>query len=67
MLEHSPAEEDREEERPIWEEIVELMKDVPDEEWKTVPVDGSGNLDHYLYEAPKYGSPWQEHWQPVRC
>ena len=41
------------EEKPIWEEIVELMQDVPDEEWAKPPVDGSENLDHYLYGAAK--------------
>jgi predicted nucleotidyltransferase len=40
---------DLEESRPIWDEIVELMQDVPDEEWARLPVDGSANLDHYLF------------------
>ena len=39
--------------KPIWEEIVELMKDVPQEELDNLPPDGSENLDHYLYGAPK--------------
>ncbi len=39
--------------KPIWEEIVELMQDVPEEEWASLPSDGSENLDHYLYGAPK--------------
>jgi hypothetical protein len=41
------------ESRPIWEEIVELMQDVPEEEWANLPADGSVNLDHYLYGAPR--------------
>jgi hypothetical protein len=45
--------EQSEEGKPIWEEIVELMQDVPDEEWAKLPTDGSENLDHYLYGAPK--------------
>ncbi len=27
--------------------------DMPDEVWKNIPRDGSENLDHYLYGAPK--------------
>jgi hypothetical protein len=42
-----------EEAKPIWEEIVELMQDVPQEEWANLPRDSSENLDHYLYGAPK--------------
>lgn len=39
--------------RPIWEEIREIVKDVPDEIWEQLPRDGSLNVDHYLYGAPK--------------
>lgn len=39
--------------RTIWQEIREIVKDVPDEEWEKLPRDGSANLDHYLYGAPK--------------
>jgi hypothetical protein len=39
--------------KPIWEEIVELMRDVPAEELAKLPPDASENLDHYLYGAPK--------------
>src|SRR6266849_2648583 len=42
-----------EEAKPIWEEIVELMQDVPEEELANLPADASENLDHYLYGAPK--------------
>ena len=37
----------------IWQEIREIVKDVPDEEWARLPRDGSANVDHYLYGAPK--------------
>ena len=37
----------------IWQDIREIVKDVPDEEWERLPRDGSANLDHYLYGAPK--------------
>lgn len=39
--------------RTIWQEIREIVQDVPDEEWEKLPRDGSGNLDHYLYGAQK--------------
>lgn len=37
----------------IWEEIREIVEDVPDEIWEQAPRDGSLNVDHYLYGAPK--------------
>jgi hypothetical protein len=52
-LRDMPAQHEAEEAKPIWEEIVELMHDVPKQEWANLPVDGSENLDHYLYRAPK--------------
>ncbi len=45
-LSESPA-------KSIWEEIREMVKDVPDEVWAQAPRDGSLNVDHYLYGAPK--------------
>lgn len=39
--------------RPIWQVIAEIGASVPEEEWAKVPKDGSINLDHYLYGAPK--------------
>jgi hypothetical protein len=38
---------------PIWETIVNLGRQVPEEEWERVPTDLSKNLDHYLYGSPK--------------
>ena len=38
---------------PIWERIAEITKEVPPEAWDEVPTDGSINIDHYLYGAPK--------------
>ena len=40
-------------ERPIWEVIVEIGAQIPDEVWATVPDDASINYRHYLYGAPK--------------
>ena len=37
----------------IWEKIQERAKNVPAEAWDEVPRDGSINVDHYLYGAPK--------------
>ena len=39
--------------RPIWEVIKEISDSVPEEAWNDVPTDGSINVDHYLYGAPK--------------
>jgi len=39
--------------KTIWQEIREIVQDVPNEEWERLPRDGSANLDHYLYGAPK--------------
>lgn len=39
--------------RPIWEVIVEIGSQIPDEEWAKVPDDASINYKHYLYGAPK--------------
>ncbi len=38
---------------PVWERILDNMKDVPDEEFATLPKDGAGEHDHYLYGHPK--------------
>lgn len=39
--------------KPIWEEIAELHKDFPEEAWANLPVDGSAQVDHYIYGSPK--------------
>ena len=39
--------------RTIWDEIIELGKQIPPEEAARHPVDGAENLDHYLYGWPK--------------
>lgn len=39
--------------KSIWQEIREIVQDVPNEEWERLPRDGAANLDHYLYGAPK--------------
>lgn len=42
--------------RPIWEEIVDNMKDVPDEVFDRLPHDGASQVDHYIYGLPKRDS-----------
>jgi hypothetical protein len=39
--------------RPIWEELAELARKVPKEEWDRLPSDLSDNIDHYVYGVPK--------------
>ena len=39
--------------RSIWEVVDEINAGLPTDTWENVPVDGSINLDHYLYGAPK--------------
>jgi ssDNA-specific exonuclease RecJ len=39
--------------RPIWEKIREIAKQVPEEEWDRLPIDGAEQHDHYLYGVPK--------------
>jgi hypothetical protein len=39
--------------RPIWEIVEEINAGLPADAWENVPTDGSINLDHYLYGAPK--------------
>lgn len=39
--------------KPIWEIIEEINGDLPADTWENIPTDGSINLDHYVYGAPK--------------
>lgn len=39
--------------RPIWEEILKLTKNLPNEEFERLPKDLARNVDHYLYGNPK--------------
>src|SRR5438128_2673970 len=39
--------------RPIWEVIADIMKDVPDEVFDRLPKDGASQVDHYIYGLPK--------------
>ena len=37
----------------IWEVVDKINACLPADTWENVPTDGSMNLDHYLYGAPK--------------
>ena len=47
---------DPRDERPIWEVIPEIMKDVPDEVFDRLPKDSASQADHYIYGLPKRSS-----------
>ncbi|HEX8633281.1 MAG TPA: hypothetical protein VF703_03920 [Pyrinomonadaceae bacterium] len=38
-------------ERSIWEAIDDIMRHVPEEVLRRLPVDGAEQHDHYLYES----------------
>jgi len=40
-------------ERPIWETITDMVKDIPDAVFDRLPKDGASQVDHYLYGLPK--------------
>lgn len=39
--------------RPIWEVIEEQLKDIPAEDFASLPKDGASQIDHYVYGSPK--------------
>jgi hypothetical protein len=39
--------------KPLWERLVEIGRQVPDEEWAKLPTDLSWNFEHYMYGATK--------------
>ena len=51
-LEETTSSEPRDE-RPVWEVITEIMKDVSDEVFDRLPKDGARQVDHYIYGLPK--------------
>jgi len=38
---------------PVWRVVDEINAGLPADTWENVPTDGSINLGHYLYGAPK--------------
>jgi hypothetical protein len=54
LTEHAPEQENHAgDQRPIWDLIVENMKDVPAEVMTAMPADGASEHDHYIYGWPK--------------
>lgn len=53
LAKQAPTGEEETDSRPIWEVIEEISRQAPPEAWDNVPTDGSINVDHYLYGAPK--------------
>ena len=53
---HPPINGSTEHARPIWEEIAEIMADVPEEVLAKLPPDGAEEHDHYIYGTPKRSS-----------
>jgi hypothetical protein len=47
------SEEAKQEQKPLWEEILELTADVPAAEWDKLPSDLAEQHDHYVYGTPK--------------
>jgi hypothetical protein len=39
--------------KSIWQVVEAVNAELPADTWDSVPTDGSLNLDHYLYGAPK--------------
>jgi Arc/MetJ-type ribon-helix-helix transcriptional regulator len=39
--------------KPIWEEILEMTADIPDEDFDKLPSDLAEQHDHYIYGTPK--------------
>ena len=40
-------------ERPIWETITDIMKDVPNEVFDRLPQDAASQVDHHIYGLRK--------------
>lgn len=55
ILADAPAQvaEQSREPRPIWEVMLDSIKDIPPEEFAKLPKDGASEHDHYLYGHPK--------------
>ena len=53
IVEDKLSASERTESRPIWEVITEISSRIPEEEWAKIPSEGTINVDHYLYGAPK--------------
>lgn len=43
--------------KPIWEVFAEIVRTIPEEELRKLPVDGATQHDHYIYGTPKREEP----------
>ncbi len=48
-----PREPTPQDDRPIWDVILDNANAVPPEAFDSLPTDGASQLDHYLYGHPK--------------
>ena len=48
-----PPEPSTQDDRPIWEVILDNTKNVPAKAFDALPADGASQVDHYLYGHPK--------------
>ena len=39
--------------RPVWQMVGELLKEIPVEDLERMPTDGAEQHDHYIYGTPK--------------
>ncbi len=39
--------------RPVWQMVEELLKDIPVDDLERMPTDGAEQHDHYIYGTPK--------------
>jgi hypothetical protein len=53
LRQQNGGEGSRVEDLTIWEMVKDVILEVPAEAWEELPKDGSRNVDHYLYGAPK--------------
>ncbi len=53
LRQQNGGEGSRVEDLTIWEMVKDVILEVPAEAWDELPKDGSRNVDHYLYGAPK--------------
>ena len=42
-----------EELQPLWQTLVEIGNQIPEDDWAKLPTDLSRNFEHYMYGAPK--------------
>jgi hypothetical protein len=39
--------------RPVWQMVEELLKEIPVDDLERMPTDGAEQHDHYIYGTPK--------------